>query len=316
MTNYSLTPVHHNCLTFRKIAALKGTGDIFLKITPYIILIVSIISVNTMYLFATWKTKETRKKSSKLFFTMSLSDLLVGAVAIPCGMAFAWAVTSDGVCAFLQIVKYIPTLGSCSLTIAIALDRYLIIVYEVHLQLKYLSLVVVTCVIFFIVPDMLNFFLHKSSRKYFDATAPIYVTLVLGFSLVILIPILYCHLLVIVKRNSRKSQSLSGQSQYGNKVMKTILLVLFSQYSWYFVHLVLRFYLTIFARTDISNSVVTAIAYMMDMSMSMNSVTSTVILIWRNNTIRLYLYQTWNSKIHSETPGNGGTACPASQPKV
>lgn len=269
-----------------------------LKVIPLVILLVSIIAVNLLYLVAAWKTKQTRRKPSKLFFAISMSDLMVGAVALPSGLIFGWVSASDAVCGFFQTIKYIPPLTSCSLTLAITLDRYLILLYRVNLKLKYLALLVVTYILILAIPDVLNFFLYKTSKKYFDTGPPFYAMLAAGSIFVILFPILYLHLLVFIKRNSRKSQSLSCHSQYGNRVTKTILSVLLSQVSWYFVHMMSRCYLTIFVSVDVNKNITFALIYLMYVSMCMNSITSTVILIWRNMTVRRYLCERLTSLIN------------------
>lgn len=302
--NLSITTVHYNCANIKRIMAFEGTADVLRKVSPWVVLFLSIIGVNLLYLFTAWKTKQTRRKSSKLFFAMSFSDFMVGAISIPSVMIF-WASTSDGICVFFQMVQYIPAVASCCLTFAIALDRYLLLVYKANLELKYFLLFVLVCTTILIAPDVLNFFLYKSSEKYFDADPPTYMMLVFASIFVLLFPILYLHLLWFVKRKSEKSQSLSCQSQYGNRVMKTILLVLLSQVSWYFVNIILRYYLTIFAPANIDPNTRFAIIYMMCMSMCMNSVTSTVVLIWRNTTIRRFLFKAWQSEINSKMSKEG-----------
>lgn len=283
----------HNCNVLKAVYSLPGVDKIILTLV-YALTGVTIIVTNVMVIYGLVKTKQIKNRSNKLFIILSISDIVIGCLTVPAQIAKLISLNCVLVPA-LQLFSMFPALFSYSLTVLIAIDRYILVkhtsVYQKHITKNKMNIVVLFIFLSNVAASLWYGFGVELTPNVFLGDKTYILLCIYEVLTAILTSVLYIKLLFFVKKKAKTIEiarhSNSNKSKRSDsRVTKTIAYIFVSLICCYFTHAFALLYVIANVDEHFNKIVLRNILAWSFLAVTSNSAINAIIFLIRNQKIK------------------------------
>lgn len=278
----------HNSLAIHKLTTPLG-NDLIIQVILFISLGMLIVISNVVLIIGLYKTKQTRGKIHKLFIALSITDINVGILTVPIMVSFILLQHNGTQYLVLNILARIPPVCSICLTLSLAMDRCITIIYNRNLSLSVLIICSSVCTVIMSLPDTLTLVLRRIPVTIYANEWVDNLLLAFGVGFCFVMLVLNSRILYFIKKKTTQiSMHTITPSNYRKKTIKTIILIMVSQNLTYVLYLCGRCIMAFAMQRDVDKVCVRGLYFSSLLIMFSNSFINTLIVIGRNQKVLMH----------------------------
>ncbi|XP_057302877.1 uncharacterized protein LOC130637041 [Hydractinia symbiolongicarpus] len=278
----------YNSLVIHKLTT-PLENDLIIQVILFISLSMLIVISNVVLIIGLYKTKQTRGKINKLFIALSITDINVGILTVPIMVSFILLQHSGTQYLVLNILARIPPVCSICLTLSLAMDRCITIIYNKNLSLSILIVCSFVSTVIMSLPDTLTLVLRRIPVTIYANEWVDNLLLAFGVGFCVVMLVLNCRILYFIKKKTTQiSMHTIIPSNYRKKTVKTIILIMVSQNLTYVLYLCGRCIMAFAIQRDVDKVCVRGLYFSSLLIMFSNSFINTLIVIGRNQKVLMH----------------------------